>query len=403
MPSPGSVKFVYVPADPHEPLQQWEAGWADEQGELECVLNRVKARGRRVRECVCVRMCVLQLCSPVQRAGVRAPWEGVGRHQFFVKCARNPLKAHPPPTHHTQAHFKATKPAKTEAQLAAQKAAFLASVPEADRGNLPPGILDAATGLGMVENVALLSNAPDHGFIGVNLYCDDEGQVMGLPRNARACEFAACAGKPLDVCGDAFLARVMDSDAEFARLDLTLDDVSSSAPWVKAAAAQNAAKRAGESADVRLARAGVKAGVNDLGRAEKASTTASVKPAVAAPPPACPHRADGNAAFKEKRWSDAVAAYTRAADAAPPSSPAWIAAVNNRAAARLAAGDAAGVAADAGAVLDVAPADVKALLRRGSAREALGDGEGAASDYGAALEVEPGNGQARAGLARVKK
>lgn len=44
MPSPGAVKFVYVPADPHEPLQQWEAAWSDEQGELECVLNKIKAR-----------------------------------------------------------------------------------------------------------------------------------------------------------------------------------------------------------------------------------------------------------------------------------------------------------------------------------------------------------------------
>lgn len=349
-------------------------------------------------------MCVIVCCSSVAlcRGREQASWEG-GREEraaVFRQLRWNPLTLHPP-----QAHFKATKTAKSAAQLAAQKAAFLASVPEADRGNLPPGLLDAATGLGMVENVALLSNAPAHGFIGVNLYCDDEGQALGLPRNARACEIAACAGKPLDVCGDAFLARVMDSDAEFARLDLRLEEVSSSAPWVKAGAAQNAAKRAGESADVRLARAGVKAGVNDLGRAaEKASTTAApAKPAAAAPPPACPHRADGNAAFKEKRWSAAVAAYTRAADAAIPSSPAWIAAVNNRAAVKLAAGDAAGAAADAGAVLDIAPGDVKARLRRGSAREALGDSAGATADYQAALAVEPGNGQARDGLARVKK
>jgi hypothetical protein len=73
-------------------------------------------------------------------------------------------------------------------------------------------------------------------------------QALGLPRNLRACEIAACAGKPLDVCGDAFLARVMDSDAEFARLDLLLSEVSSGAAWVKAAAAQNRAKAASESA-----------------------------------------------------------------------------------------------------------------------------------------------------------
>lgn len=300
----------------------------------------------------------------------------------------------------TQAHFKATKPAKTDAQLAAQKAAFLASVPEADRDKLPAGLLDTATSLGMVENVALLANAPDNGFVGVNLYCDDEGQVLGLPRNVRACEIAACAGKPLDVCGDAFLARVMDSDAEFARLDLTLDEVSSSAPWVKAAADQNRRKAASESASARLGRVGLTPGVNDL-RPVARPLAAKAAPAASAAPPPCPHRAAGNAAFKDQRWSDAVDAYTRAADAASPSSPAWIAAVNNRAAAKLAAGDAAGAAADAGAVIDVAPADVKARLRRGAAREKLGDGQGAAEDYKAALAAEPGNGQAKQGLARV--
>ena len=36
------------------------------------------------------------------------------------------------------------------------------------------------------------------------------------------------------VRGDAFLARVRDNEEEFQRLDFTLREVSSSAPWVKA-------------------------------------------------------------------------------------------------------------------------------------------------------------------------
>jgi hypothetical protein len=35
------------------------------------------------------------------------------------------------------------------------------------------------------------------------------------------------------VHGDAFLARVFDNEDEFERLDFTLPEVSSSAPWVK--------------------------------------------------------------------------------------------------------------------------------------------------------------------------
>jgi hypothetical protein len=50
-----------------------------------------------------------------------------------------------------------------------------------------------------VENIALLSNAQDNGFVGVNLYADDEGSIRGLPRNLRASEIALCCGKPLEV------------------------------------------------------------------------------------------------------------------------------------------------------------------------------------------------------------
>ena len=47
----------------------------------------------------------------------------------------------------------------------------------------------------------------------------------------------------LQVRGDVFLARVFDSEEDFKRLDFTLGEVSSSAPWVKQAYAQNERKR----------------------------------------------------------------------------------------------------------------------------------------------------------------
>jgi tetratricopeptide (TPR) repeat protein len=251
-------------------------------------------------------------------------------------------------------------------------------------------MLDTVTDLGALENVALLSNAADNGFVGVNLYADDEGQALGLPRNRRACEIAACAGKPLDVCGDAFLARVMDSDAEFARLDLALDEVSSSAPWVKAAAAQNARKAASESAEVRLARVGGPA----------AAKAPPARPAPPPGPPPCSHREAGNTAFGQGRWGDAAAHYAAAVAAAPPGSPAALAALNNRAAALLKAGDAEGAERDATAVLASRPGDVKTLLRRGAAREARGDRPAAAADFRAAAAAETGNTQAAEGVAR---
>ena len=54
--------------------------------------------------------------------------------------------------------------------------------------------------------------------------------------------------------GDAFLARVFDNEDDFERLDFSLKEVTSSAPWVKEAAAQNEAKRKGDQADTILQR-----------------------------------------------------------------------------------------------------------------------------------------------------
>lgn len=59
----------------------------------------------------------------------------------------------------------------------------------------------------------------------MNLYVDDTGSLKGLPHNDRASSLASEAGYPVDVRGDAFVGRVMDSDAEFKRLDFTFDDV----------------------------------------------------------------------------------------------------------------------------------------------------------------------------------
>lgn len=50
-----------------------------------------------------------------------------------------------------------------------------------------------------VENIALLNNAKDLGFVGVNMYVDDEGGIKGAPPNMRASQIAACCGKPLEV------------------------------------------------------------------------------------------------------------------------------------------------------------------------------------------------------------
>ena len=50
-----------------------------------------------------------------------------------------------------------------------------------------------------VESCALLGNGRDNGFVGVNLYCDDEADFVDAPLNVRASDIAACCGRPMQV------------------------------------------------------------------------------------------------------------------------------------------------------------------------------------------------------------
>ena len=60
-------------------------------------------------------------------------------------------------------------------------------------------VMQAAMDMQMVENIGLLSNAPDNGFVGVNMYVDDSGRSKGLPFNIRASDIGTTCGKPLEV------------------------------------------------------------------------------------------------------------------------------------------------------------------------------------------------------------
>jgi hypothetical protein len=98
-----------------------------------------------------------------------------------------------------QAHFRQHKPAKTQEQAARQRQQLLASLPEGQRGGVSEALLANAAGLGMVESSALLGNARNNGFIGVNLYTDDEASFIDAPINQRASAIAACCGRPMQV------------------------------------------------------------------------------------------------------------------------------------------------------------------------------------------------------------
>ena len=120
------------------------------------------------------------------------------------------------------------------------------------------------------------------------------------------------------------------------------------------------------------------------------------------PPPSDPHRDAGNVAYLAGRWVEAIAAYTRAMEGATPGSPVWLAALNNRAAAKLAAGNLNGAFVDTSLVLGFDALSVKTFLRRDAACEGLGNANSAVEDYEDALKVDPKFEQARAALARLR-
>lgn len=94
-------------------------------------------------------------------------------------------------------------------------------------------MIDLMTTKETVDVIQIYPNRPDDEFIGINMYCDDRGMVKKLPMNLRASEFLMVCGKPTQVWGDAFFARVQDDGRDmFARLDFTLGDFTADAKWV---------------------------------------------------------------------------------------------------------------------------------------------------------------------------
>jgi tetratricopeptide (TPR) repeat protein len=79
-----------------------------------------------------------------------------------------------------------------------------------------------------------------------------------------------------------------------------------------------------------------------------------------------------------------------------------VAALNNRAMARLKLQQWEDAVTDCSAVLALEPRNVKALLRRATAAQALGQGAAAAADWRAVLAAEPRNREAAAGLAQAE-
>jgi hypothetical protein len=66
-----------------------------------------------------------------------------------------------------------------------------------------------------VENISLLANSKDVGYVGVNMYCDDQAQIKGLPYNPRASGLAEVCGKFIQVRMSS--SRGQGGDAQYMR------------------------------------------------------------------------------------------------------------------------------------------------------------------------------------------
>ncbi|GLI64556.1 hypothetical protein VaNZ11_007876 [Volvox africanus] len=286
-------------------------------------------------------------------------------------------------------HFRRMGGEKTAAQRQAHRKHLIEQVGgEEAASKMSDEMMSAALDIQMVETVPLLVNCRDSGYVGVNLYCDDQAQFKDLRANPRATQIADCCGRPVQIRGDAFLGRLFDNDDAFVRMNFRLSEVSSAAPWVAAAAMQAARRmRQGDRAADFLAQ------MQQQQRQKKHQPCLTVRELT----PAEREKEAGNAAMKAGNWEAAVACYSAALDL----DPGLVAAANNRALALLRLGRHLEAERDCSKVLELEPGNVKALLRRATALSATGRTAEAVADLQVVIALEPHNKEAAGELAKL--
>eukprot|EP00854_Cymbomonas_tetramitiformis_P025498 gene25498-31149_t len=175
-----SFKFVYIPCDSAQPVEEWEQEQPEGQ-EVECLTHRLQEHYRTV-------------ASPQSSEDVKTALSQQLKSQL------------------------------SEGQ------------------KISDDMLTAALNMQLVESAALLPGGPHSQFVHVNMYCDDKGQAKQLPTNSRAIGLSAACGVPRHVYGDCFVGRVFEDHDDFYRLNFLLKEVSSDAQWVQEAAKWNQAK-----------------------------------------------------------------------------------------------------------------------------------------------------------------
>lgn len=166
--------------------------------------------------------------------------------------------------------------------------------------------------------------------------------------------------------GDAFIAKVRETDEEFERMDFSLSEVSSDASWMKEARSHNQQKTYQRPAE------------DILKELQK-------KPKIEAPSPEEEERQKGNEAFKEGDYAKAIEAYSRCIELNTKS----VLAYSNRAMAFLRVGKYEEALGDAESAIRMDGKCTKALYRKGLALEGLGRKEEAIETFKHLSKLQP--------------
>jgi hypothetical protein len=97
-----------------------------------------------------------------------------------------------------------------------------------------------------VEIIVLQLPTASGGFIGVSMYCDQNGKLKKLELNTRASSLCQSCGHINQIYGDIFVGRYHDDESlPWERLDFTLDDMNSDSTWIREARAKNEGRSSG--------------------------------------------------------------------------------------------------------------------------------------------------------------
>jgi len=181
-----AFRFVYIPCEQGQPMEEWSLAPRNQEDEIGCLTNH------------------LQL------------WYG---KSGLTEEQKRHFKEH------VRMHLKHKNPQDNPDELLEPKDPKVADVSDA--------ILRTES----VEIVTLLPPQSRFGYITVSMYIDDKGVARNLPHNHRATSLLETVSTRMGpILGDAFVARTYDNEGDhggFLRLDLGVQDISSSAGWIK--------------------------------------------------------------------------------------------------------------------------------------------------------------------------